>query len=802
MIDSSIFKKKTLTIQDIKFLLNFSEITDKEKQLYLEKLLNLPQDYSSFLEILQQDTFVLKLKEIRESLTLSLFLNGPGKSFFKKFFKPDVMDFEVYIECIIFGLFFKVLFTRVKGFALTTIKDILLTYICLYYKQNKSFEYLNKIKSLVDLESVSCYTLAILVDSGLLVYDKLSSQYYVKNFNFDELTFNGLPHIRHNYYFFYLKDNWPFLIPPKPFTIEGFGGYYTFDYSIYIRNKYTRPLSLTERGLVLLNKYQNTPFYLNTNKFVDSFLRHCFSFFEQNIAVEKARQYKINELTYKLLKVKNKNFKFDLTEYYKDTWYLLLQFLTLKDAGYFKIYYTFEVDFRARIYNNIHYGLNPTTNKLCRFLLNRGEYVLTKEGFSYLKDFIFSKFKIKSDIEFTEKLNYVQSLIDSNFSSIKETDYLRLDEIVVLIDWQTNVIPNNKTEILVELDAHQSGFQILSLFSNSEKGLTQTNIMNTTTYDFYSSFLTHLRDLIKSGSASFVSKKTGTLYSLTEDCFFILTRKLIKKILMTKPYNSTLWGQVDMLLESFNDEYGLISLSDTSVLNKIIDSKIIASQEVLNEFIFFRDSLINDSLYLNKTETQKFESLYTRLITLQHLLETDLKSFFIPLVCRLLNDIMLKEYSDVFELVEGLTTDFNQSPQKYANIQTPFFNFTCLYFQENEHTLKVLSSVFKKYSIDTTKYDLKKSKTALIANLCHGHGDAFIMYTLMEHLIDSNIYFYYTIHDALLCNSNDVSLIQKSILFSYKSVYSFLFSKSCFLFGLPRCSQKFDLKSLNIFKIK
>ena len=186
MIDSSIFKKKTLTIQDIKFLLNFSEITDKEKQLYLEKLLNLPQDYSSFLEILQQDTFVLKLKEIRESLTLSLFLNGPGKSFFKKFFKPDVMDFEVYIECIIFGLFFKVLFTRVKGFALTTIKDILLTYICLYYKQNKSFEYLNKIKSLVDLESVSCYTLAILVDSGLLVYDKLSSQYYVKNFNFEK----------------------------------------------------------------------------------------------------------------------------------------------------------------------------------------------------------------------------------------------------------------------------------------------------------------------------------------------------------------------------------------------------------------------------------------------------------------------------------------------------------------------------------------------------------------------------------------------------------------------------------------
>ena len=101
--------------------------------------------------------------------------------------------------------------------------------------------------------------------------------------------------------------------------------------------------------------------------------------------------------------------------------------------------------------------------------------------------------------------------------------------------------------------------------------------------------------------------------------------------------------------------------------------------------------------------------------------------------------------------------------------------------------------------MDYNKFDKRKTLQGSVANICHGLGDSFILYKLIELLLLKDLKFY-TIHDAILCRSIDVNIIKEEVQKSYQYVYDYVIGNKIFKFYNILETYKFNSK--NIFKIK
>ena len=447
-----------------------------------------------------------------------------------------------------------------------------------------------------------------------------------------------------------------------------------------------------------------------------------------------------------------------------EIWYSIFQFLTYTKNKINDIYYPYQVDSRGHIYNGLEFVLNPTTNKVSRLLVGFGQYYLTIQGKIDLKNYIFKILKIQTEEEFLLKCKSIAE--DTEFNNVDENN---IKDYILLIDWITNVEVNRKTEILIEIEACQSGFQMLSLLSNDYKGMLNTN-------------------LIKSDKLEDLYSQIFNQLEFPLETYKILNIKLIKRLIMSIPYgSSTLKGHKQMVLEAFNKEYGLENLLGKNEINLIISSNIITSKYVIELLKDFQSEIVEKRYELK-------DNILKRINYCKELLDSNLYNNFLKKLVFQITNILKKDYINIMKFSNYLRL---KSKVKFEYIQTQYYKYSLNYYKVEINTLSVGNSKYSTYSIKNCNFDYKKKKQGIIANICHGLGDAFIIYKILSYNI--NIY---PIHDAILCKSTEINRMQKIINRSYNEVYTYIIEKKIFekINKINKNNNIYVINSFNIFK--
>jgi hypothetical protein len=579
------------------------------------------------------------------------------------------------------------------------------------------------------------------------------------------------------------------------------GGYKHYKTNLRLKNNKVKLIELKEKGLKLINDYQQTKYELNTNVMVIKLIKQY-----ENYLYTKIKEAKLKIQTYYDEKEAESEviYKKDIFLYKLENlleeWYILQQYLILIESKMNKIYYIFELDFRGRIYNKVYYGLNPTTSKLSRYLINLGERELTVEGKKNLKKYIYNRLNITKEEEFEKALRSVSEMLNTEMIGLPEETFNKIEEKILLIDWLTKVEKENKTEILIEMDANQSGFQMLSMFSNDEKGMLRTKLIESKNEekDLYEDIYERIiKEISKEEEhITMISKKHKKEYKfkVSKENLQIINRKLIKKIVMTVPYGSKVKGQVEMLLTEFNKNYGLKLLFEKNEMHKILECKIIKSETIKTKIKEFNNLIIS-----GKYVGLKDFRIYEQIAHYQAWLDMDLKTSFFRVISKLIDKEVKIEYPKIVKYVQNLKKDLKTNIKKYEELETEYFKVSLIYKLIKEYEYTVQNKKYKTYIIKEKEKDLRKSIQALTANICHSIGDAFIIYKIIDMLNIKGIRCY-TIHDALLCHPNDVKEVQEEVLKSYKYVYNYIIQEN--IFNFVKRERIYDFNSLKIMGIK
>jgi hypothetical protein len=736
-----------------------------EKQKKLENFLF--KNLKNFIYVSENNVYYEKIITLKNTLNNINFLNLVGKTYFKKFFKiinENELKQILLEEFLIYINYYK---NSSGNFLLYSLISIFNDHLSISQAEN------NKIL----IYKTSAYIIENLKIHNIIYYDKVIHTYKLFDINFEILDVNVIKNI-----------HWPLLVQPNNFkmntkTYQIMGGYYIYPLNIVKEKNITQKIEIKNKFLNLINEYQKLSFKLLDNKNSLKVLKKYYLYLE-NLIEQKEKDLKTNFL-------ENKFIKYGIYKhyYYFDTliqdWYVLYQFFILKQSKVENIYFTYQIDFRGRIYNSVNYGLNCTFNKLSRILITQGLYEIKEENKEDLKKYIFKILEIKTEEEFNNYLIYVKDLILNNFE--KEINFEKIKGIILLCDWIDNVCINNTTEILIELDASQSGFQMLSMFANDFKALVHTNLISTNEkYDLYSLIL---------------QKFYEELVGLNKNWIKIVDRSFIKKIIMTIPYGSTYVGQINMLLEEFRSRYDLNYLfSNEKDVNILIESNIILENDNLqNSLKTFISNLENKSI-------KEVPDFGNQINTFQKEIENNVQKYFFKIIINLLQKILKEEYKDLMNFIEKIKIlvikriDFVNNNLNLNSFETEYLNYYLSYYKYEKLITEIGNVQYERFVINTNKIDYKQSRQGFIANLCHGLGDSFIIHKLIEKLLENKDLTFFTIHDSILIKVTSINDLQKNINYSYNFIYGYIFEKKYFLDFID-VKEKYNLNSLIIFKI-
>jgi hypothetical protein len=786
-----------------------SKITDQ--QIAIEKALNDPINYQELFDKYGQDNiYKLKYEEIINKLNKINYYNVIGKTYIKEIL--NIITVKTLNELIISR--FLIIIKGISKSGHSALKDRLKSYILDVIYRNKLVSYYkelnirylnnitipkkgilkkkNKVNSIITDEYLDnllniidhgcSYIIEALKSHELIKWDPFSSRYILINLNLDLTLLTII-----------IKNKWPLIISPKNYYYnteykEYRGGYYVNELPLNIKNYRSKKIEINEKGIDIINNYQNKGYYLINNKTIYEFL----SIYGEQLAskINKTgytRTYyaekRLEDITTKVKLIFTDNLENDIED-----WYSIYQYMTFLENSIYKIYYPYQIDYRGRIYNGLGYGLNPTSNKLSRFLLGYGKYKLTEKSKLNLKKYIYKILKIKSDIEFNNKCEKVQTDINNRFCNINIENLENLEinakEYILIIDWLTNVEITNETEIMIEIDATQSGFQMLSLFANDEKGMLDTNLILKVKEDEEDEEDENIEDLYN---------KILKQLDFPKEAYLILTRKIIKKVIMTIPYGSTISGQKTMIIEAFNKEYGVEHLLYKNEISRILNSNVLTNKDIINRLqklqyevnkIMDKSNLTN---LINLTNLPNYE-IKKEIGKCHDDINLDLNYNFAKNLVYQINKILKSEYPLIIDFGNNLKLNYKD----YNDIETEYYKYNINYYSVIIRKLRIFSSEYSTYSVNCNKFNDRKKKQGIVANLCHGLGDAFIIYKLLSYNISI-----YTIHDAILCKSTDIENIQNLINTAYNEVYIYINKKNMFN---NEINNKYNINSNKIFK--
>jgi hypothetical protein len=717
-----------------------SNLSLAEKELKLEDTLtfNILKLYDD------NQIYVEELKVLRKQLYAIDWSKIEGKTILAKFFEK--IHKETLIDLILIKVLLKLKYINCYS------ADYLRNLIIYDFKHYAFYNYIQiRYKCTDPAKFRPDFIEYELVEKACSYVVECLKEYKIVKYDFDKKTFQleGFVNICVQETFFLTIQKWPLLIPAKKYEYinDAYeGGYYLKEnkLNLLIENlKIESNIEINEKCLENIHKLQSTKYTLLTNpkiieaiEFIEEFLTPQFLNLAQNAK-------------------------------YMEDWYACYQYLILVKSNITNIYFPFVLDFRGRIYNGISFGLNPTTNKLSRVLVGFGKAYLNETSKLYLQCYICACFKIS--------LENFDSLLDINLDFTNSQNIQELifkysfKNLIILLDWKENVIKNGYTEIGVELDASQSGFQVLSLLSNDYQGMIHTNMIKTNeSYDLYRIILTKLQEKIN---------------NINPNWNKIINREFIKRVIMTIPYGSTTKGQIEMLVDEFIKQYSLRYLLEVNSIPAIVESNILD-----NEILVDALKVLNEKIYSDNYKTIKIDTIEKY----QTDMIENLKKNAFKEILRLLNEITVELYPNIITFTKNL------KKLKLKHIVTPYYLFSLVYFRIYIEEMTIRKKIYTKMIIDSSKIDKRKTTIASIANICQGMGDAFVMHNIIENIIVP----IYPIHDAILCNVNTIEIIQKCVLNSYQFVYDYYFVYEDFQKLEINRNERYKLNSLDIFKIK
>ena len=564
----------------------------------------------------------------------------------------------------------------------------------------------------------------------------------------------------------------PLIAPPIPWdSLHGNGGYYTMNSLTFIRN--SRSTQYIEdnkekynlsRVYSVINKIQETkwkinPFVLETvNAIIDQSLVNPASptsnpsFYGSIPYMDSLNVYEmIPRERYGKVDEKGKHIK---TEDYK-RWFadkevqlkkleairskrimfMLAHNIAKEYADRDEMYFTYNTDFRGRLYP-IQQILNPqSTGAVKSFLTYAEEQVLTDEGAYWLKIHIANCYGLDK-ASYTDRVAWVDAneLLLLNIAS-NPLDLLKewneADEPLMFLagaDSFRAYKEGRGVSLPISLDATCSGLQLYAGLMKDKQGAEVVNVIDTPNMkkpaDVYTDVAHLVEEKLEAGDypTQFTfTKKDGeksVANTITEanDLQGNVTRKLTKRNVMTIPYSVTQRGMYDQVRD---------------ILNEMED----------NEQVFWKGEKWVVAKLLVNLNAGAIDTLVKGATVGQ----TYIKS------------VVHKYYEDN-----------NEKPLAW---ETPFFGFPVVQWNVKNKERKV-KSVFGLLTIRNpqTKINKQRQYNGIAPNLIHSL-DSTLMYLSVEKMHEWGVTDFMLIHDSFGVPANQVALLNRAVRESFVELF-------------------------------
>jgi DNA-directed RNA polymerase len=281
----------------------------------------------------------------------------------------------------------------------------------------------------------------------------------------------------------------------------------------------------------------------------------------------------------------------------------------------------------------------------------------------------------------------------------------------------------------IQLDASCNGFQHLSMLIEDTSLGEKVNLGAATweddPFDFYSYIsmrcINHFEMELKRNNS--LSEEIKESYIRLSKINFKYNRKLVKKTIMTIPYNATKYANIDCMKDEFYKENGsYIYKNDPTVVFKDIDFKILCTT-------------LYSALYLD----------FPRL------------------------KLLLNYLKDISKIANKLNISIPWALPTGLTVKQKYYGSTKVKLKPFLYTKDILTlNVYDKKNFNT----IKQSR-ALMPNLVH-YLDAASLALLISNFfkLNENPKNFYSVHDCFAVTCNNVELIRVLLKLSYISIYS------------------------------
>ena len=546
--------------------------------------------------------------------------------------------------------------------------------------------------------------------------------------------------------------NLPMIVKPKKYGVRKLGGYLKNNID-YVEELFTNKQSQKGKSNVssssdlydILNKMMQTPFKINVD-LLDYLINYNH---KHNLLIDLNKEHKYSKL-YKRTKSQEKEYQVFTSE-------KLLQNYILRIACTFanipEIYFPIFCDNRGRLYPKVNY-LNYQGSELAKSLIlfANGDVMLRQDKESHEYLYAYGAACYGNGLDKKSYLVRIQWVKDNwndilnfeNSSLVSEADekFLFLSFCLELRRFDKFLLSDKKefkTYLPIQLDGTCNGFQHLALMSNELDLFESLNLYDSNKdkdpKDFYRHLLNIVEGYLQLKYNECKDEKLKIQYKRIIDLG--LTRKNVKMLIMTKPYNST-----------------------DRTLTRYLRSSLIIHNKTEHDNI--------TTTWYKTTEDSK------NLVNNSDLI----------LYVNTLNETLISKYSKIKSLIAYLSdvaTLHNKLNLAISwNVPTGLI-VTQKYMLQIKKRVKPVWSSTRSLTltlIDNVKIDKNKQKRALMPNLVHSldASSLCILYRLFSNHItadttNKNPVNFYSVHDCYGVTAPNVAYLIRFLQTTYINIY-------------------------------
>jgi hypothetical protein len=447
-----------------------------------------------------------------------------------------------------------------------------------------------------------------------------------------------------------------------------------------------------------------------------------------------------------------------------------------------------RLDYRGRIYCSTNY-LNYQGTELAKSLLmfSRGEKFLKtdKDAINYLKIFGANCFGNKLDKKSAkDRIKWIDDNLENiiNFENgiLIEKAESKFLFIAFCFEYKKFIINKHNdhdyfmTHLPIQLDATCNGYQHISMLGMDLDLNTKLNIKPSSWEDIPDDFYSLISALIK-GYLKLKLDENNEKYNIYKRLYNLdIHRSIIKKCVMTIPYNTTALQGIKYLRENF--EYDEL---ETNIKNMNIPNIFNEDIDIINESDLDTIDVIQPHSDKKRSNLNQKD---IKQIWFKHNKKQDIK-------------LELGDFKELYFILKHVLFDVAPSLHSISeylkaiskicikgNTFIPWVLPTGLIIRQSYVTLKELRISpfnYSKYSFvlktkNMNKIDQKKNVRALMPNLIHSLDAASLSLLIDKYFnnFDNNIKNIFAIHDCFSTTSNNMKFVLDSLKLIYISIYS------------------------------